>query len=133
MTADLLKKILLIDAATCAAIFIAHIVAGASVATLLGLSPAYVAAGGWICLGAALVLGFAGTRKVPSAGLVWSIALVNLGWVAASIAVFEIELAKLTGIGTAIVLAQAAGVSGFAVLEALGAREIGRNRRATAA
>lgn len=132
MNVDILKKILLLDAATCAAIFLSDMLAGAQISALLGLAPGYVTAAGWICLGAALMLGYAGTRTVLAAGLVWLVAIVNLGWVAASIAVFEIELAHLTGAGIVIILAQAAGVLGFAALEAIGARRLGKRVGATA-
>jgi len=133
MTIDFLKKILLLDAAVCAAIFLADIVAGAQISAMLGLAPVYVAAGGWICVGAALLLGFAGTRAVPPVLLVWLAVFLNIDWVIASIVVFELEIASLTAIGKVIVLGQAIAVLGFVALEAMGARMIGRERTAATA
>ena len=133
MTVNFLKKILLLDAAVCAAIFVVDVLFTAQVSSLLGLAPVYVAAGGWICLCAALLLGYAGTRSAPPALLVWLIVFLNIDWVIASVVVFEIEYTSLTALGRIIVLGQALGTIAFIVLEAMGARMLGRQRRTAAA
>ena len=59
----------------------------------------------------------AARQAVPSVALVKFIAIGNLGWVAASFAVTATFAAQMTGPGVAIVIAQAFGVLGFAILE----------------
>ena len=54
---------------------------------------------------------------MPNPALVKLIALGNLGWVAASFAVIATFAAQMTGLGVAVVAAQAFGVLGFAILE----------------
>ena len=132
MTVNFLKKILLLDAAVCAAIFVVDVLFTAQVSSLLGLAPVYVVAGGWICLGAALLLGYAGTRAAPPALLIWLIVFLNIDWVIASVVVFEIEYASLTALGRVVILGQALGTIAFILPEALGARMLGRRTRTVA-
>ncbi|MCA1749566.1 MAG: hypothetical protein ABR601_06845 [Parasphingopyxis sp.] len=133
MTVDFLKKILLLDAAVCAAIFAVDVLFTAQVSAALGLAPVYVAAGGWICLGAAILLGYAGTRAVPPALLVWLIVFLNVDWVIASVVVFEIEFANLTALGKVVLLGQAAATLAIAAVEAGGARMLGHRPQTAAA
>lgn len=116
-----LKTILIIDAVTATAVFVAGAFAAAPVGELLGLPTQIVAIGGWICLAAGLLMVVAAMQKVPSATLVKLIAVGNLGWVAASFAVVATYAGQMTGIGIAVVVAQAIGVLGFAILEGKGA------------
>jgi len=116
-----LKNILIADASTCGGVFAIGLLAAAPVGSLLGLPANIVAIGGWICLAAALLMLLAATQKAPNAALVKLIALGNLGWVAASFAVVAAFAAQMTGIGIAVVLAQAFGVLVFAILEGKGA------------
>ena len=112
-----LKNILVADAITCGGVFAAGLLAPAPVGALLGLPASVVAVGGWICLAAALLMIVAARQSVPNAVLVKLIALGNLGWVAASFAVVATFSAQMTGLGIAVVVAQAIGVLGFAILE----------------
>lgn len=132
MTTDLLKKMFLADAALCAAVFLAGVLATASLAAATGLAPGIVAAAGWICLAAAALLAWLGSRTVPPASVAWLAVLLNLGWVAASIAVFEIDYGSLTALGRVLVPLQAAGVLLFALAEGWGARGLGARRTAAA-
>ncbi len=133
MTTDLLKKIYLADAASCAAFFALFVLATGKVSTLLGIDAGIITAGGWICLGAAALLAWLGTRATPPALLAWLVVFLNIDWMIASVIVFELEFATLTALGRVVILAQAAGVLGFVALEAAGARTLPRNRaRATA-
>lgn len=112
-----LKNILIADAITCGGVFAAGLLAATPVGALLGLPTNVVAAGGWICLAAALLMVIAAAQKVPNAALVKLIAIGNLGWVAASFAVAAFFAEKMTAIGLAIVVVQALGVLVFAALE----------------
>ena len=112
-----LKNILIADAITCTGVFAIGLLAAAAVGALLGLPASIVAIGGWICLAAALLMIVAARQAVPSAALVKLIALGNLGWVAASFAVVATFAAQMTGLGIAVVIAQAFAVLLFAILE----------------
>ena len=112
-----LKNILIADAITCTGVFAVGLLAANPVGVLLGLPASVVAIGGWICLAAALLMIVAARQVVPSAALVKLIALGNLGWVAASFAVVATFAAQMTGLGIAVVIAQAFAVLGFAILE----------------
>ena len=116
-----LKTILIADAVTCAGVFALGLLAAEPVGALLGLSAQVVAIGGWICLAAALSMIVAARQAVPNPAFVKLIAIGNLGWVAASFAVIAAFSAQMTGLGIAVVTAQALGVLGFAVLEWKGA------------
>jgi hypothetical protein len=116
-----LKNILIADAVTCGGVFAIGLLAAAPVGALLGLPENIVAIGGWICLAAALLMVVAALQKVPNTALVKLIILGNLGWVAASFAVVATFAAQMTGIGIAVVVAQALGVLAFAILEGKGA------------
>lgn len=115
-----LKQVLALDAASCALFFAAGAGASASIAPYLGLPPAIVAAAGWICLPAALLLGAAAVR--PARALVGALALMNVGWVLASLAVWLAHFGQLTALGHAVVIGQAVAVELFAFLEWRGAR-----------
>lgn len=112
-----LKNILIADAITCGGVFALGLLAAAPVGALLGLPANVVAIGGWICLAAAVLMIAAAAQKVPNVALVKLVALGNLGWVAASFAVVATFAAQMTGIGIAVVIAQAFAVLGFAILE----------------
>lgn len=112
-----LKNILVADAITCGGVFAIGLFAAAPVGALLGLPENVVPIGGWICLAAALLMIVAARQAVPNPALVKLIALGNLGWVAASFAVVATFAAQMTGLGIAVVVAQAFGVLGFAILE----------------
>lgn len=116
-----LKNILIADAITCGGVFAIGLLAAAPVGLLLGLPENIVAIGGWICLAAALLMILAAAQRVPNAALVKLVVLGNLGWVAASFAVVATFAAQMTGIGIAVVIAQALAVLGFAILEWKGA------------
>lgn len=116
-----LKTILIADAITCAGVLALGVFAVDPVAVLLGLPVGVVSAGAWICLAAALPMFAAAAQTVPNPALVKLIAIGNLGWVAASLAVAAAFVSQMTGIGLAVVVAQALGVLAFAILEWKGA------------
>ena len=120
MTQSSLSRVLWLDALSCAAIFVLGAFASGFVGTLLGLPPAVVAAGGWICLAAGAALAFLAARPAK-----WLLALViagNVAWIAASVAVWLAWFGALTSLGHAVLLAQAAAVALFVALELRGLR-----------
>lgn len=126
MSIQSLKSILVLDAITCAGIFLIALLAGASVAALLGLPVIVVTLAGWICLASALLMAFVSTQQPPSAALTKLVVIGNFGWVAASFAVLAVLADQMTGVGIAFVIAQALAVLAFAFLEARGAGAVGR-------
>jgi hypothetical protein len=112
-----LKNVLVADAITCTGVLALGLFALEPVAALLGLPVAIVSIGAWICLAAALPMFLAAAQRTPNPALVKLIAFGNLGWVAASFAVAAGFAGQMTGIGIAVVIAQAFGVLLFAILE----------------
>jgi hypothetical protein len=126
-----LKTILFLDAVTCAAMFLLCVLAAATVSALLGLPDSVVIAAGWICLAAAAPMLFVAMQKAPSRGLTNLIAVGNLGWVAASLAVLAIFAGQMRWLVIGVTLAHARVVLEFALLEAKGAAAL-RSPAATA-
>jgi len=118
-----LKQILALDAASCALFCAAGVGAAATVASLTGLPREIVAGAGWICLPAAIFLAVAALR--PSRALVGALAATNAGWVLASLIVWVAHFSQLTPLGHALVIAQAAAVELFALLEWRGFKALG--------
>lgn len=116
-----LKTTLIIDAITCFGVFILCVFATATIASLIGLPGNVVTMAGWICLPCALLMLFAGLQKTPSKSLARLIAVGNLGWVAASLAVVVLFISQMTVLGIAFVIAQAVFVLYLALLESKGA------------
>jgi hypothetical protein len=132
MTLNFVKKIFLIDAAVCALTFVSGVFATQMIAADTGLSSAVVAGAGWVCLGAAMLWGWLGTRTQPSISICWLAIILNIGWIAGSIGVFELNYASLTTEGRLLVPLQGIGVLGLVVLEIMGVRQMGRQRPASA-
>ena len=110
-----LPKALALDAASCALFFALCVGATVTVAGLLGLPPTVVAIAGWICLPTAALLAFLALRPVRP--LLLAVVLGNAGWVLASLAVWVVQFDALTLLGHAVILAQAAAVELFVILE----------------
>jgi hypothetical protein len=114
------RKVLGVDALTCVACGALMTLAAAPLATAAGLpQPLVFAAGASLFPVAGL---FAWMSRSPSLGAPLLALAVggNLAWVAASLAVLAIS--RPTAFGVAFVLAQAAAVMVFALLEARGLR-----------
>ncbi len=121
-----LKTILIIDAITCAALFLLCVFATATVAALLGLPSGVVTVAGWIGLPSAALMLFVANQKAPSKALANLIAIGNLGWVAASFAVIAVFAGQMSWPGIVIVAVQALVVLDLALLEAKGAAALPR-------
>ncbi|MBM7860290.1 hypothetical protein [Lentzea nigeriaca] len=72
-----------------------------------------------------------GTRANPDRRIVLLIIIGNLVWGADSILTAELKWFPLTGVGTALVLAQGLAVIGFAVLQFIGLRAASATGRET--
>lgn len=118
-----LTRTLQLDAASCALLAALCLGVTADVAALTGLSETIVAIAGAICAPVALLCAFLSARPVrPLLGL---LAVGNMGWVLASIAVWIAWFGELTVLGHAVVLAQAIAVEVLTLAEWRGFRAIG--------
>lgn len=116
-----LKRVLLLDAASCLGMG-AGLIAGASaVAGPLGLSATLLSGAGLSLVPIGLFMAFVATRAAPLAIFVWLIILGNAGWVAQSFGLIAIS-PSISALGTAFVAAQAAVVTAIACLEYAGLR-----------
>ena len=129
----LLGRILLVDAATCAAMGVALLAGAGLVDDLLGLGATFLRLAGAALLPFAALLLWTARQAPPPARVVHAIAAGNLLWVAASVALAIGARETLTTLGTAVVLAQAAAVLVLAELELTGARRLRRGTRVVSA
>lgn len=124
MTASTLRKVLALDAASCAASFVLCVPLGGFAAEFTGLPAAVVGLGGWICLAAAALFAALALSTRPSRPLVLLAAWGNAGWVVASLGVVVVLGAQMTALGIALVIGQAAAVAVLAWLEFVGVRPL---------
>lgn len=117
-----LRRVLALDAATCAATGLLLLAGGGFLERLLGLPATLLAAAGLALLPSAAFIAFVATReRMPRAG-VWAIIVLNALWVVGSILLLVSGAVAPTALGAAFVLAQAAAVAILAELEYVGLR-----------
>lgn len=115
-----LRRILLLDAATCAAMGAALALASGPVARLTRLPEPLLLGAGLALLPVAGVMALVALRR-PGGLAAWLVVLGNALWVAASLALLLGPVAP-NALGVAFVLLQAAAVAGLAWVEALALR-----------
>jgi hypothetical protein len=115
-----LRRILALDAASCAAMGLAMGLAASPLASLFGLSEHLIRAAGLLLLPLAAFIGWLASRAAPPPFLVWIVIVGNLGWALESFALLG-QYAP-TPLGTAFVTVQAVAVLGLAGLEYVGLR-----------
>lgn len=120
-----LRAALVLDAAASGAAGIVMLAGAGMLAPLLGLPAGLLAAAGAALLPFALAVGLLARRTAPPRGLAWAVVAVNEAWVVASIVLLLGGWVTPTALGVAFVLAQAAVVAAFAVLQALALRRGG--------
>jgi len=116
-----LKRVLLLDAASCLGMGAALLAGAAMLAGPLGLPAALLSGAGIALIPIGLFMAFVATRPAPPAILVWLIILGNAAWVAKSLGVIALFPA-ISGLGIAFVAGQAAFVAVIASLEYSGLR-----------
>jgi hypothetical protein len=110
-----LRRVLAVDALTCAAAGALMAFGADLVAPLTGLPKPLLFWAGVVLFPVAALMAFLSRRQAAPAGLVWLVILGNAGWVLASIAV--LFLTAPTALGVAFVVAQAVAVAILTVLE----------------
>lgn len=113
-----------LDAAATGALAVVLLAAAPFVDGLVGIATPLLYGFGALLLAYALVLELAVARQ-PRPALVWEVILLNVLWVAASVAVVLTDALTLTTFGTVVVLAQAAAVAVLADLQYLALRRAG--------
>lgn len=113
--ATALQGVLLLDAATCVAAGALMAFGSSFVAGLTAIPAPLLTWAGLILFPVAALMAYAGLQASPPRPLVWLIILGNIGWVAASLAVFA--FIGPNALGHVFIVAQAAAVAVLALLE----------------
>lgn len=115
-----LRRVLLIDSATCLAMGALLLVAAGALAAILALPEALLRFAGLSLLPIAAFMGWVATRgSIPRAGA-WLVVAGNVLWVVASIGLLLGAWVSPNALGYAFVIAQAACVALLAALEYAG-------------
>jgi hypothetical protein len=113
-----LRRILALDAASCAILGLAMGLGSAALAPLFGLPQELIRIAGLLLLPLACFIGWLASRPAPPPALVWIVIIGNLGWTLESFLLLGQQ--SPTPLGTAFVAAQALAVVGLAGLEYAG-------------
>ncbi|PWG01458.1 hypothetical protein [Sphingosinicella humi] len=119
-----LRRVLALDALSCAGMGVLLAAAADSLAPLFGLPEGLVRGAGLLLLPVAAFMGGLASRPSPPALLVWVVIVGNLGWVVESFVLVGHYGAAVTAIGAAFVAAQALIVLGLTGLELVGLRRV---------
>jgi hypothetical protein len=119
-----LRRVLALDALSCAGMGLLMSVAAAPLGLLFGLPEEVVRGAGLLLLPIAVFIGWLALPTVPSRLLVWAVIIGNLGWTVESFVLLG-RYTTTTAIGTAFVSAQALAVLALAILEYAGLRRFG--------
>jgi hypothetical protein len=125
-----LRRALLLDATASGAMALLALAAAGPLSAPLGLSAGLLRGAGMVLVPFVALLLVAARAPRISPALAWTVIAVNGAWIAASVLLVVERLAAPTALGTAFVLAQAAAVALFTVLEYAGVR--GARRLASA-
>ncbi len=116
-----LKRVLLLDSASCLLMGIGLALGAGMLAGPLGLPEALLEGAGLVLLPIGLFMAWVATRSAAPAAFVYVIIIGNVGWTAESLFV-AFGQSGITALGTAFVAVQAAAVLGLALLEYAGVR-----------
>lgn len=122
-TSTFLRRVLIADAATCAAAGLLLMLGASSLEHLFGLPTALSRYAGASLLPFAALLAYFATREELSPRSLWAVIVVNALWTADSILLLVVGWVEPNGLGSAFVVFQALGVAAFAALEYLGLRK----------
>ncbi|HEX8222728.1 MAG TPA: hypothetical protein VF605_02800 [Allosphingosinicella sp.] len=119
-----LRRILALDAASCALLGLLLSLDAAALSPLFGLGERLLLGAGLLLLPLAAFIGWLATRPSPPRPLVWLVIVGNVAWTAESFLLIATESGRITALGTAFVAGQAAAVLVVALLEYAGLRRI---------
>ncbi|MGE0179521.1 MAG: hypothetical protein AB7O91_06850 [Sphingomonas sp.] len=116
-----LRRVLLLDAASCLGMGLGLVAGAAVLAGPLGLPAILLSGAGIALIPIGLFMAFVAARAAPPAILVWLVVLGNVAWVAKSLAVIAL-FPTISALGIVFVAGQAAFVAAIASLEYSGLR-----------
>ena len=116
---NFLKRVLILDSASCLFMGAILLAGGGDLSDLLGLSGSLVSGAGSLLIPLGLFILWLGTRSAAHLALVWLVIVGNVGWAAESLIV-AFTTAGITGLGTLFVAGQGAAVAALAALEYTG-------------
>ena len=116
---NFLKRILILDAASCLGMGAALVIGDGALSSLTGLSEPLLAGAGYLLIPLGLFIGWLATRSAAPAALVWLVIVGNLVWTLESLIV-AFTVAGVTGLGSLFVAGQGAAVLALAGLEYVG-------------
>lgn len=131
-TTPFLRAVLLADAAACGAMGLLLAAAAGPLAGLLALPQPLLLWVGLFLLPWAAFVAWLGTRARIARAALWCVIGLNALWVLESLLLPLLGWVRPNGLGAAFLLAQAAAVAGFAVLQVVALRR-GRRHEAAAA
>ena len=114
-----LKRVLILDAASCLGLSAVLIAGGVALAELFGLPTGLTRGAGLLLLPVGLFILWLGTRQAAHPALVWAVILGNVGWTAESL-ITAFATPGISAIGGLFVVGQAAAVLTLSVLEFVG-------------
>jgi len=120
---NFLKRVLLLDAASCLGMGAALGLSANSLAPLFGLETTIVRGAGLTLLPVGLFILGLGIRRSAPAILVYAVIIGNFAWSIESLVLIG-ATPQITALGTAFVTAQAAAVAILAMLEWVGVRRL---------
>ena len=119
-----LRRVLALDAASCALLGLLLSLDAAALSPLLGLGERLLFGAGLLLLPLAAFIGWLASRPSPPRPLVWLVIAGNLAWTAESFLLIATESGGITALGTAFVAGQALAVLVVAMLEYAGLRRM---------
>lgn len=114
-----LKRVLLLDAASCLATGLLLLIGASWLTDLFAIDRSLLFVAGLLLVPSGLFMAWVAMRTPPIAALVGVIVIGNILWVAESFLILGQNPAA-TAIGKAFVIVQAVAVAGLALLEAIG-------------
>jgi hypothetical protein len=117
-----LRRVLLVDAVSSAAMGLALLLGADMLAGMLQLPARLLSEAGLVLLPFAAFVGFVASRAAPGRGAVWAVIALNVLWVIDSVVLLVTGWVAPNALGHAFVIAQAAFVAVLADLEYLGLR-----------
>jgi hypothetical protein len=124
-----LKRVLLLDAASCLGMAAVLIAGNGALSRLFGLSELVLAGAGYLLIPVGLFIAWLGARSAAHAALIGLVIVGNVIWTLESMLI-AFATAGITGLGSLFVAAQGAAVLTLAILEFVGMQ---RSRRPAAA
>jgi hypothetical protein len=122
-SSSFLRRVLLVDAASCAGMGLGMIAFTELFARVLELPAQLLSEAGLVLLPFAAFLAFVASRPTPARFAVWAIIVLNVIWVVDSIVLLFTDWVAPNALGYAFVIAQAVVVAVLADLEYVGLKK----------